>query len=157
MELARDLVDVFRRWWLAPGGGGRPALFAHRYHRLLDYAEEAQCAAGFANANLHRGGHQANDRQHHARGLWKLGTKLETGLSAYSVGRRVRVLRRDLDQLIAEAEGLGHERQSARRRRWPGRRGVARRSGVLGRPVGLRSTTLDKRFYDVLPVNPLFQ
>ena len=43
--------------------------------------------------------------------------------------------------------------QSARRRRWPGRRGVARRSGVLGRPVDLRSTTLDNTFYDFLPAN----
>ena len=59
-------------------------------------------------------------------------------LPALRVGRRVRVLRRDLDQLLAEAEASGYERQSARRRRWPGRRGVARDTTVEGPVLGRR-------------------
>ena len=65
----------------------------------------------------------------------------------------VRVLRCDLDQLLAEASATSASQ--AGRRRWPGRRGAARRSGVLGRPVGLLSTTLDNLFYDFLPTNGL--
>jgi excisionase family DNA binding protein len=73
---------------------------------------------------------------------------IDQGLAALRVGRRVRVLRRDLDQLIADAEAASRGARADRARRGRREGGVARRSGVLGRPVGLRSTTLDNTIYD---------
>jgi excisionase family DNA binding protein len=76
-------------------------------------------------------------------------------LAALRVGRRVRVLRRDLDQLLADAAQPSRvEQRTATDEPRHGRR-VARRSTVLGRPVGLRSTTLDNSCYVELPANGL--
>jgi hypothetical protein len=63
------------------------------------------------------------------------------------------VLRRDLDQLLADAEASATS--TSQRGAYAGqeRRGVAQRPGVLGRPVALFSTTLDNLYYVKLPAN----
>ncbi len=56
-------------------------------------------------------------------------------LPALRVGRRVRVLRRDLDQLIAQRRGGVTHARAHRARRARRYAGVARRPTVLGRRV----------------------
>src|SRR5450755_4695366 len=58
-------------------------------------------------------------------------------LPALRVGRRVRVLRRDLDQLLADAEAPSRVEQRTVDRRARHAPRVARRRAVLGRPIAL--------------------